>query len=275
MGIDMILPHNRKDKSGYYISLWQMLRHQFVVSIRTVGKSVESGELLSNLGSAQKRAFTSCGKGLLLAFVAYMIGMKTEPSGSANVSVFGHVLTLPMIFVNFFISFCYFQVLQSGINGLIVGEFARTASIARHSQKGSMASRISYDIDGSWSMLITPFYGFLNSGRLHLTFSAIAAVCIFLPFVLVLGTLGADVIYMSSVEILNTGVLSVSGIISISTILLVLFSTLLAASLFYPFYFKKNSDFVRWNFLYPLLYRGVGVSSSVERWLDRANENSK
>jgi hypothetical protein len=167
------LAHSRRNKSGYYVTLWQMLRHQFVISIRTVGKTTDSATLLAELGSAQRRSFRNCGKATLFAFAAFMIGVNSHPGAPANVSLLGHANALPAVFVNFFVAFCYFQILRTGLNGLLVGEFARTAASISCGQKSTMTSRISYDIDSSWAMSVTPFFGFLNSGKLRLAFSTL------------------------------------------------------------------------------------------------------
>ena len=266
----MFLPYNRRDKNGYYITPWQMVRHQFVLWQRTVGKSIDSNAILLDLGSSQRIAYKNCSKFFLFAAVAHMIGLNSPANGPASVTVLGHIITLPLGFLNFFIAFCYFGILHIVISALFMGEFARIAAIKRFNQKNAMPARISHDINGVWSMAITPFYGFLNSGRLHSVFSVLGMVSIFLPFVLVLLALAAEVLYASVIELSTFGPFSVLGIMSVSSVLLVLFSTIFSLCVFFPFYFKRNVDFVRWNFLFPLLYRGAIFSPRVEGWMSSA-----
>jgi hypothetical protein len=204
-----------------------------------------------------------------------MIGLNSTPGAPANVSLLGHAIALPAVFVNFFVAFCYFQILHTGLNGLLVGEFARTAASIRYGQKGAMASRISYDIDSSWAMSVTPFFGFLNSGKLHLAFSTLGAFSIFFPLGLVVLALAVDVVQVSVQGLLVEGIFSLSGVMSFSSIMLVVFSTLFAICFFIPFYFSRNADFVRWNFLFPLLYRNCNRSPTVDRWVKENEAKAK
>jgi hypothetical protein len=87
--------------------------------------------------------------------------------------------------------------------------------------------------------------------------------------------LAVDVVQVSIQQLLVEGIFSLSGVMSLSSILLVVFSTIFSICFFVPFYVSRNVDFVRWNFLFPLLRRNSNYSPTVDHWLKENEVKAK
>ncbi|MFN0262806.1 hypothetical protein ACKTEK_02910 [Tepidamorphus sp. 3E244] len=249
-----------------YVTPIALATHEFRKALRVTGDLVPPFDALKMLVAERGKCVKLAISMMFVCIVAsYWLKM-----GNGNIS-----LKIP-VFADIPISY-YFVLFVSAaalafstiqiINYFFLEAFTQALVRQRIGKANPSALVTLLDGNSAWTIAVAPKFGFLQSGSVHKSFSTAFVLLLAIPFVLVyLYCYWINVVLLF--QYLTDPALGwMRKALSIPLLLIVVLSLLLLVSIFVPFRFEKNTQFIRWMFLHRLYARAGLLHPRGAAWL--------
>lgn len=245
------------------LSLSRITGHEFGRALRVLRRTMSPDAILRALVAERTKSLTNGMRAFALAIIVAL--WLSSGKQILAINVFLIDISVASAYVNIFLSYLAMGSFTSFKNYFTLNEFIQIASNRLFKHNSSWVITILEDGSNAWSIDLVRQYRFLSSGSAHSVLSIFAFLLIFLPFLGIYIFIYYMLIEVGISAINSAGWMSLDALFTYAGWSFAFYPILHTVLTAIPFSFTKNTDYIRWNFLYPIHKRDNFFPKNMDR----------
>ncbi|GBF27927.1 hypothetical protein MnTg02_02987 [bacterium MnTg02] len=245
------------------LTLGRIALHEFNRALRIWKRLLPPEQIIELLITQRDKMIVAAIRTLGIAIIGVL--WLASNKSALNLSIKFIELSVPAAFVNTVVALALSFTLLNLINYFLLNEFIRLASNKLFKFESAWALTVPYEGGNAYSLSLVQQFRFFQSSKVHKVFGKTIVYLWTLPFLLIFMAIYWTVFAVGYNVLHQDGILSVTGIFTIASLLSTIIPIMLIIFINIPFKFSKNAGYIRWLFLYPI-YRRQGLPPP-DRWI--------